>query len=387
MKLTMIQPKMTPSKNYKNLSLSLSSSRPIPIATTPAKKLSGPPSEEPQQLSYYDQGPVQVLPGLYLGGFHIAQRHEMLARLEISCILNVAHEIEPPPQSALVMQHPEQQQQQHAITAYHHLRWTHTQNDLARRAFLEAIQVLEHAHRRNIKVLVHCQSGIERSAALLIAYVLHLSRQQERSPLFDKKLSLWEAYDYVRERAPAIRPNMELLYQLSEFERLGSSSSPPPPSSSSSSFSPQPRSIKSNTRPKRSGSVLAPRSRYMHQRRPRAASVRVSSNSNIAITATTDIPTTGSSAKEMRGIAATINASSSSSNSGGSGGSESGAADSSAMLLVAFIALVHVGIMLTHTRKVSQPQATVMSKKLCLAPSEPSTPMSPLFLQSLFPIY
>ncbi|KAI8141548.1 protein-tyrosine phosphatase-like protein, partial [Fennellomyces sp. T-0311] len=184
-------------KNHKNLSLNL------PRRIETPRKPCDPPSQEPQHLTHYEHGPAQILPNLFLGACHTAQRRDVLERHGISCILNVAHEINltPPPGSS-----------------YHHLKWTHTQNNLARREFHRAIRVLEMARQSDTNVLVHCQSGVERSATLIIAYILYLSRKQPA--LIGKRLTLSEAYDYVRTRAPAIRPNMELMYQLSEFELM-----------------------------------------------------------------------------------------------------------------------------------------------------------------------
>ncbi|ORZ03937.1 protein-tyrosine phosphatase-like protein [Syncephalastrum racemosum] len=154
-----------------------------------------PPHPTPPAQRLYQHGPAEILPYLFLGACHTVEK-TMLASLGIACILNVAHEIEPP--STL-----------HTSTLYYHLRWTHTQPNLGRREFHRAIRVLRDNISQKKKVLVHCQSGIERSAALVIAYIVS----------FTKK-SVEEAVDYVRARAPGIRPNLALMYQLSEFEAL-----------------------------------------------------------------------------------------------------------------------------------------------------------------------
>ncbi|KAI9490552.1 protein-tyrosine phosphatase-like protein, partial [Zychaea mexicana] len=203
-------------KNHKNLSLNLTSRRiqppatTTPAAATPAaiRKAAcdnddNPPSQEPQHLTHYEQGPAQILPNLFLGACHTAQNSAVLERHDISCIINVAHEINSPAPS---------------VSSYHHFKWTHSQNNLARREFQRAIRILENAHRSNVNVLVHCQSGVERSASLVIAYILYLSRNNPLSSVVTKQMSLSEAYDFVRIRAPAIKPNMELMYQLNEFE-------------------------------------------------------------------------------------------------------------------------------------------------------------------------
>lgn len=376
----MVQPKNPFSKNHKNLSLSLSLSNKPKQNTTTA----GPPSQEPQHVSHYEHGPAQILPNLFLGACHNAQCPEMLDRLGISCILNVAQEIERPVSSTRSIR-------------YHHLRWTHTQNNLARREFHKAIRVLETAHHTNTTVLVHCQSGVERSAALVIAYILHLSRQQQltrnnnnSNPVGKKKLSLWEAYDFVRERAPAIRPNMELLYQLSEFETLSS---------------PRRNGISTNnnnsTRVRRSGSVNAnsmirkksfssSNSNNNNMSRPRAASFRCparhrrlfdhelpapplpipapKSPAEVSVPAQTPPPARTS---------VTIN-------------------DSACLVILIACASMYVVFSQHRQRHHTTSTTTINSSttssssstKPCLnlVPNEPSTPMSPLFLHSLFPI-
>ncbi|CDS07950.1 hypothetical protein LRAMOSA01899 [Lichtheimia ramosa] len=373
----MVQPKNPFSKNHKNLSLSLSlSNKPKQHTTT------GPPSQEPQHVSHYEHGPAQILPNLFLGACHNALCPKVLDRHGISCIINVAQEIERPVSSTRSIR-------------YHHLRWTHTQNNLAHREFHKAIRVLEAAHHTNTTVLVHCQSGVERSAALVIAYILHLSRQQQltrsnnSNPVGKKKLSLWEAYDFVKERAPAIRPNMELLYQLSEFETLSS---------------PRRNCITTNnnsTRVRRSGSVNAhsmirkkslntSNNSNSNMSRPRAASFRCPARHRRLIEHELPAPpplnTASKSPAEMSVptqklppalTSVTIN-------------------DSACLVIL--IACASMYVLFTQHRQrhnvmITTPSTTTIdssssSTKPCLnlVPSEPSTPMSPLFLHSLFPI-
>ena len=162
-------------KNHKNLSLNLASHRtattPSILTTTTAAAAAAaqitstckpydPPSQEPQHLSHYEHGPAQILPNLFLGACHTAESRDMLERHGISCILNVAREVH----SDTASLH---------VSSYHHLKWTHTQNNLGRREFLRAIRILETAHRDSMNVLIHCQSGVERSASLVIAYILY----------------------------------------------------------------------------------------------------------------------------------------------------------------------------------------------------------------------
>ena len=59
-------------------------------------------------------------------------------------------------------------------------------------------------------VLVHCDSGISRSAAVVIAYVMQ-----------DLKMSYDQAFQYVSDRRCCVHPNLGFMHQLSEYEHMG----------------------------------------------------------------------------------------------------------------------------------------------------------------------
>lgn len=185
-------------KNPKKLALNLASS---PKTTV----------QEKDKNNLYKQGPACILPNLYLGSYYNALDGSQLNTLDIKCIINVASEVQ-------ITTIP-------TVKEYHHIRWTHCQKNLAHVEFAQAISKIQLAHRRQKKVLIHCQQGIERSAALVIAYLLCASRQQAKiaqlaeNSLAGQNWSLDRALKYVQEKAPGIRPNMELLYQLREYEK------------------------------------------------------------------------------------------------------------------------------------------------------------------------
>jgi len=58
------------------------------------------------------------------------------------------------------------------------------------------------------KTLVHCVSGVSRSASLCLAYLM----KHERMPLR-------RAFAHLKSRRPSIRPNTGFFTQLIEFER------------------------------------------------------------------------------------------------------------------------------------------------------------------------
>ncbi|KAI7899272.1 protein-tyrosine phosphatase-like protein, partial [Cokeromyces recurvatus] len=102
---------------------------------------------------------------------------------------------------------------------YHHIQWKHNQSNLAHSEFQRGIKTINEAHDKHQIVLVHCQQGVERSAALVLAFLLFISHQPGSSH-HQPWSSLERAMGFVKERAPSIQPNMELLYQLKEFEEL-----------------------------------------------------------------------------------------------------------------------------------------------------------------------
>ncbi|KAK4511263.1 uncharacterized protein ATC70_012478 [Mucor velutinosus] len=160
----------------------------------------------------YQQGPACILPNLYLGAYYNALNATQLARHDITCVINVASEID----VVSLPQHIE----------YHHIKWTHNQLDLATSGFERAIALIRTAHNSHQTVMIHCQQGIERSAALVVAFLIKSTRCTKRinakvdeDALAGQNWSFDRALNFVQEKAPKIRPNMELLYQLREYEQ------------------------------------------------------------------------------------------------------------------------------------------------------------------------
>ena len=67
---------------------------------------------------------------------------------------------------------------------------------------------LDLAKSDNASVLIHCQGGVSRSPTVTIAYLMHIN-----------KLSLTEAYEFVKNRRPCIAPNFNFMGQLLEMEQ------------------------------------------------------------------------------------------------------------------------------------------------------------------------
>jgi len=64
--------------------------------------------------------------------------------------------------------------------------------------------------RANGGILIHCDSGISRSAAVVIAYVMQ-----------DLKMTYDQSFQYVSDRRCCVHPNLGFMHQLSEYEHMG----------------------------------------------------------------------------------------------------------------------------------------------------------------------
>ena len=90
---------------------------------------------------------------------------------------------------------------------YIHIPWDHNTNVVD--DLLELCELIDNRVQDGKRVLVHCQCGVSRSASLIVAYGLY------KKP----ELTVQQAYDAVKDRSRWIGPNMNLIYQLSEFKQ------------------------------------------------------------------------------------------------------------------------------------------------------------------------
>jgi protein-tyrosine phosphatase len=71
----------------------------------------------------------------------------------------------------------------------------------------EALDFIFESQKKNSKILIHCVSGISRSASIVIAYIM------------DKyKMNYDDAFVYVKTKRPSIRPNTNFIEQLNKFQ-------------------------------------------------------------------------------------------------------------------------------------------------------------------------
>ncbi|EJD04050.1 uncharacterized protein FOMMEDRAFT_146129 [Fomitiporia mediterranea MF3/22] len=208
---------------------SLASIQNVPLASRMHRK-----DEDESTLSPYADGPVQILPGVWLGNEENATNWKSLADRGIRAILNVAREVISPFDSAALSR---------SVTApneagdtfypahgtrpsmhYLKLSWSHGQPDLVKDGFVTAMAFIDSALERGDGVLIHCQCGVSRSATVVIALVMRAAAQSLPSASSEvralKGTGFAGAYDFVKEKSSCIGPNMLLIYQLQDYQHV-----------------------------------------------------------------------------------------------------------------------------------------------------------------------
>ncbi|KAK9464421.1 dual specificity phosphatase [Lipomyces arxii] len=94
-----------------------------------------------------------------------------------------------------------------SLPEYVFVPWDHNSKLIPDLPYLTAL--IARRAEEGKRVLVHCQCGVSRSASLVVAYVMK-----------EQGLDLNTAYAQVKGKAPAIGPNMNLIYQLMEWGRI-----------------------------------------------------------------------------------------------------------------------------------------------------------------------
>ncbi|KAK2837827.1 hypothetical protein Q5P01_015039 [Channa striata] len=142
--------------------------------------------------TYDRDGPVELLPFLFLGSALHSSRKETLAAAGITAVLNV---------SSTCPNFYEGE--------FEYLRLT-VEDSLAadiRACFSTAIAFINSVKQGGGRVLVHCQAGISRSATICLAYLMQAQR-----------FRLDEAFNFVKQRRNVISPNLAFMGQLLQFE-------------------------------------------------------------------------------------------------------------------------------------------------------------------------
>ncbi|KAK0481911.1 hypothetical protein IW261DRAFT_1397919 [Armillaria novae-zelandiae] len=238
------------SRNTNKLSLTLpdprDSSAPLPPrprrpsvislpAPTPAALLAR--SEEHDLDVSYADGPLQIIPGIWLGSEDNTRDWPRLCKRGIKIVLNVTKEIASPFDASqplrsfasapdLKSPRPDTFYPAHHASgcpAMHYLKlmWSHGQQDLVTTGFPAAMAFTDAAFNRGDGVLIHCECGVSCSATMIIALVMRAAA--EHSPAVPPEIwalkGMQPAYDFVKQKSKWIGPTMYLIYQLLDYER------------------------------------------------------------------------------------------------------------------------------------------------------------------------
>jgi dual specificity MAP kinase phosphatase len=136
---------------------------------------------------------THIIDGLYIGSESNAKNLEELSSEQIQCIVNVT--------SHVPLYHSEQLQ-------YCHLPADDSQKQNLLEYFDRAYTFIHNAIENNEKVLVHCVAGISRSPAIVISFLMRYA-----------KMSMNEAYDFVKRKRSIVSPNLNFMGQLLEYEK------------------------------------------------------------------------------------------------------------------------------------------------------------------------
>ncbi|KAJ7786015.1 hypothetical protein B0H16DRAFT_1445931 [Mycena metata] len=217
------------------ISLPPASANPIPTTTRLHRKV-----EDGSPAVPYADGPIQIIPGIWLGSEDNVKDWNALLERGIKSVLNVAKEVVSPfdaAPSALrgfsstpnlnnakdldSTYYPSNPATGRPGMYYLKLQWSHGQQDLVEHGFREAMAFTDAALERGDGVLIHCQCGISRSATLVIALVMRAAA--ERTPSVPSEIwalrGMQGAYTFVKEKSKWVGPNMSLIYQLLEYEK------------------------------------------------------------------------------------------------------------------------------------------------------------------------
>lgn len=76
-----------------------------------------------------------------------------------------------------------------------------------KKIFKKCFSFIESAINKKENILIHCRGGINRSATVVIGYLM-----------IKENMTLKEAFDLVKSKRPKICPHIEYIKQLKEYE-------------------------------------------------------------------------------------------------------------------------------------------------------------------------
>ncbi|CAH1261533.1 dual specificity protein phosphatase 10-like [Branchiostoma lanceolatum] len=154
----------------------------------------GVPVEECETPDIDSEPPSLVLPFMYLGNERDAADIRTLLRLNIGYILNVT--------SHIPLHH-----EGFCGIKYKRLPATDSQHQNLLQYFEEAFEFIDEARSSGRNLLIHCQAGVSRSATIAIGYIMKHTR-----------MTMMDAYKFVKNKRTVISPNLNFMGQLVEYE-------------------------------------------------------------------------------------------------------------------------------------------------------------------------
>ncbi len=141
---------------------------------------------------YITSSPTEILDFLYLGNWENSKDLDHLQKIGITHICNMAKEIK---------------HEHDPRFKYLEISLEDVIDENISKYFDITNEHIDNVLKQNEKILVHCIMGISRSTTIVIAYLMN-----------HFKLSLHEAYDFVKEKRPIISPNVGFINQLKDYE-------------------------------------------------------------------------------------------------------------------------------------------------------------------------
>ena len=149
--------------------------------------------------------PSEILPGLWLANFENAQDSSLLEKLGVNRILTVGNRS--PIDNAILTETTSRDPRVGEDGILYKLIYAMDSNEQnILKYFRECFDFIREAQSTRQGVMVHCQMGFSRSAAVVIGYLMHAER-----------LTYAQAYERVRKKR-IIGPNLGFIRQLKMFE-------------------------------------------------------------------------------------------------------------------------------------------------------------------------
>jgi protein-tyrosine phosphatase len=142
-----------------------------------------------KKLTTVDADAHEIVPGIYLGNFRVANSYTLLKAIGITHVLNAA------------IEHPNYFE--HTDIEYKYLPLQDHPNENISQFFADGIKFIHDAIQTRGKVLVHCHAGISRSTTMLTAYLVKKYNKHPNDVL-----------RYIKDIRSIIQPNEGFIDQL-----------------------------------------------------------------------------------------------------------------------------------------------------------------------------